>query len=256
MAKASSVQTIDRLVTILDCFSPEHPTWSLAELSTHLALPKTTLHRFLVSLESHGILRRDPDSMKWRLGYRLVIWGHLAAESTNLQHIARPVLRDLVQATNETAILTVYHNQEVICMDKVETSHSVRLTLEVGTRRPPHAGASSKVLLAFLPDEEIKAIIDSRGLPKLCKNTITDPAELCAELSRIRACGYAYSHEETDLGAWGVATPIVGRESDVVAAVGVAGPSSRFTDDLVHKYVALCDQAAARISTMLRQGIE
>ncbi len=194
--------------------------------------------------------------MKWRLGYRLVVWGNLAAESTNLQHIARPVLHDLVGATQETAILTVYHNQEVICIDKVETSHSVRLTLEVGTRRPPHAGASSKVLMAFLPDDEIKAITDNKGLPKLCKNTITDPAELCAELAKIRACGYAHSNEETDLGAWGVATPIWGREPDVVAAVGVAGPSSRFTDELADEYVALCNQAAARISTVLRQGIE
>jgi DNA-binding IclR family transcriptional regulator len=256
MGSPSQVKTVDRLVRILGCFSPERPTWSLAELSAQLGLPKSTLHRFLVSLEYHAILRRDPIDTRWRLGYRLFIWGSLAAESTNLRHIARPVMCDLVAATNETAILTVYQNQEVVCIDKVETSHPVRLTLEVGTRRHPHAGASSKVLMAHLPEGEIQAIIDDKGLPRLCVNTTTDPAELQVELARIRDSGYAESHEETDLDAWGVATPICGRNKEVVAAIGVAGPKSRCTDELIEQYVTLCHEAARRISSLINAEIE
>jgi len=105
--------------------------------------------------------------------------------------------------------------------------------LEVGRRRPPHAGASSKILMAYLPEEEIQAIIRDKGLPKVCTNTITDPDELMAELAKIRACGYAESREETDLGA-----------------------CSRFTDQLVQQYVILCRQAAQRISALLSKGIE
>jgi IclR family KDG regulon transcriptional repressor len=251
-----SVRTVDRLVAILDCFSPERPTWSLTELSAYLELPKSTLHRFLTSLEFYGILRRDSGDKRWRLGYRLFIWGSLAAESTALRHVARPVMRDLVAATGETAILTVYHDQEIICIEKVETSQPVRMTLDVGARRLPHAGASSKVLMAYLPEEETQAIIRDKGLPKLCTNTITDPDALAAELSRIRECGYAESCEETDLGAWGVATPIRDRNGGVVSAIGVAGPSSRFTDELVQRYVMLCRQAAHQISTLLNAGTD
>lgn len=251
-----SVKTVDRLVKVLDCFTPEQPVWSLAELSDQLQLPPSTLHRFLVSLEAHGILRRDLSDKRWQLGYRTFIWGSLAAESTGLRHIARPILRELVAATGETSILTVYHEQEVICVAKVETSHSVRMTLEVGSRRPPHAGASSKVLMAYLPEEEIQAIIRDKGLPKLCTNTITDPDELMAELARIRERGYAESREETDLGAWGVATPILDRTGGAVAAIGIAGPSSRFTDQLIQQYVVLSRQAAERISALLDKGGE
>lgn len=254
MSNSPSVKTVDRLVKILESFSPEKPAWSLTEFSVHLELPKSTLHRFLASLESHGILRRDVDDKRWRLGYRLVTWGELAAASTGLRHVARPIMRDLVAATGETVILTVYQSQEVVCIEKVETSHSVRMTLEVGTRRPPHAGASSKILMAYLPEEEIQAIIRDRGLPRLCTNTITDPEDLVAELVRIRERGYAESREETDPGAWGVATPIRGRNGDVVAAIGIAGPSSRFTDELVQRYVTFCHQAAQRISALLSTG--
>lgn len=251
MKNSSSVKTVDRLVRILESFSLEQPTWSLTELGARLGLPKSTLHRFLVSLESHGILRRDSGDKRWRLGYRLFLWGSLAAESTGLRYIARPIMRNLVAATGETAILTVYHEQEIICIEKVETSHSVRMTLAVGTRRCPHAGASSKILMAYLPEEEIQAIVRDKGLPRLCTNTITDSDELVAELARIRKRGYAKSCEETDRGAWGVATPIRDWKGEVVAAIGVAGPSSRFTDELVQQYVTLCRQAAHQMSTLL-----
>ena len=96
MSGPSSVKTIDRLVGVLSCFSAERPTWSLAELSVQLGLPKSTLHRFLISLESHGILRRDAVDKRWRLGYRLFIWGSLAGETTDLRQLSRPVMCDLV----------------------------------------------------------------------------------------------------------------------------------------------------------------
>jgi DNA-binding IclR family transcriptional regulator len=252
---ASPVKTINRLVQVLDCFSPEQPTWSLAELSVRLGLPKSTLHRFLVGLEAHGILRRDNADKRWRLGYRLFAWGSLAAESTGLRHIVGPIMRQLVAATGETAILTVYHDHEVICVEKVETSHPVRMTLDVGTRRHAHAGASSKVLMAYLPEEEIEAVIRDKGLPKLCINTIVDPDRLVAELAKIRAQGYAVSREETDLSAWGIATPIHDWNGEVVAAIGVAGPASRFGDDRVQQYAQDCREAARQISEQLKTGL-
>jgi IclR family KDG regulon transcriptional repressor len=254
MEDISQVKTIDRLARVLDCFTPERSTWSLAELSTQLDLPKSTLHRFLVGLESHGILRRDAADKKWRLGYRLFIWGSFAAESTGLRQIARPIMHELAGDTGETAILTVYHNHEVICTDKVETSHHVRLSLEVGVRLAPHAGASSKVLMAYLPQDEIQAIIREKGLPKLCANTFTDPEQLAIELARIREQGYAVSLEETDPDAWGVATPIRDWKGQVVAAIGLAGPTLRYNENKLQQYVSLCCEAAQKISALLNVG--
>lgn len=251
MSVSTSVKTVDRLVRIIDSFSASRPSWTLTELSEHLDLPKSTLHRFLSSLAAHGILRQDEESKRWQLGYRLFVWGSLAERSTALRDIARPVMRDLVVQTGETALLTAYHAEEVVCVEKVESSHSVRLALDVGSRRPPHAGASSKVLMAYLPDQEIDSIIRDHRLPKLCVNTITDRKELEAELARVREQGYAQSVEETDVGAWGVATPIRDWDGQVVAAIGVAGPNSRFGEELAEEYVFCCKEAARRISSAL-----
>lgn len=251
MSTSTAVQTVDRLVKIIDSFSSSRRSWTLTDLSEYLDLPKSTLHRFLRSLEAHGIVRQEEDSKQWHLGYRLLVWGSLAEKSTALQDVARPVMRNLTRETGETTILTVYQSHEVICVEKVESSHPVRLALEVGVRRPPHAGASSKALMAFLSEDEIEDIVRSQGLPRLCVNTITDRDELYAELARIREQGYAQSVEETDLGAWGVATPIRGWDGEVIAAIGLAGPIPRFGDELARRYVARCEEAAKRISSAL-----
>lgn len=246
----TSVRTIDRLVEILNCFTHDKTTWSLSELSLHLSLPKSTLHRFLVGLEQHGILRRD-SSNKWFLGHQLFIWGSLAVESTGLRQVAAPIMRELAERTGETVLLTEYHNGSVICTEKIETTHSVRLAMNVGAVRAPHAGASSKVLLAYLPDAEVARITQARGLPRLCANTITEPAVLQTELAYIRQRGYAQSYEETDIGAWGIATPIRNWRGEVVAGLGVVGPTVRFSEPQAGEYVRLCRAAADRISVLL-----
>lgn len=251
---SSQVKTIDRLVQVLDCFTHERMAWSLADLAATLDLPKSTLHRFLVGLEAHRILRRDTADKKWRLGYRLFIWGSLSAESTGLRQIARPIMHELADDTGETSLLTAYHNHEVICTDKVETSHHVRLSLDIGARRACHAGASSKVLMAYLPPEEIDAIIQDTGLPKLCSNTITNSKKLKAELAQIRECGYAISMEETDPGAWGVAAPIRDWKGEVVGAIGIAAPTLRYEEDKLQQHITFCCQAALKISSLLATG--
>jgi DNA-binding IclR family transcriptional regulator len=249
--RKSSVSTVDRMVQVIECFSSNKSTLSLAELSDKLDLPKSTLHRFLVSLEVHGILRRDPNDRLWRLGYRLVTWGSLAQSFNSLNDVALPIMQDIHVQTGETVALTVFDDQEVVCIGKIDTRHSVRVAFEVGGRRAPHAGASSKVLLAFLPEKEIQSIVEGQGLPQLCTNTITDPAELDADLTKIRALGYALSVEETDQGAWGIATPIRDQQGRVVAAIGIAGPLIRFSDALAEQYAAICCKASRQISEFL-----
>jgi DNA-binding IclR family transcriptional regulator len=247
----SSVKTIDRLVDILDYIAQGHTSLTLAELSAYLNMPKSTLHRFLVSLEAHGIMRRDASDKKWRLGYHLVVWGGAAAESTTLREVARPFMAGLVASSGETAILTVYQDHAVHCIDMCETSHPVRLKMEIGAQRAAHAGASSKVLIAYLPDEEVLAIVKDKGLPKLCTHTITNMAELETELANIRERGYADSLEETDPGAWGVATPIYDWRGRVVAAIGLAGPTQRYNQERVIQYGLLCREYADKISAAL-----
>lgn len=243
----TSVKTVDRLVRILDSFDADRASWSLADLSDHLDIPKSTLHRFMGSLKAHGVLTHNLDTQEWSLGNRLMVWGSAAMQVNGLSSVVRPIMRALSSAVEETVILTIYCNREVVCLDTVASRHVVRLAMSRGARRPPHAGASCKVLMAYLSDQEITDVIRHTGLPRLCKNTITDPGELRVELARIRQRGYAHSKEETDLAAWGVAVPIRNQAGEVIAAIGTAGPLSRLNTELLQGHIEHCQNAAEQI---------
>ena len=249
--QTSGVKTLDKLVTILDSFSNEQPAWSLAALSRELSIPKASLHRLLSALEHHDLLQRSAEDERWRLGYRLFSWGSRIPEISALRLVARPIVRQLATDSGETAILTIADEHEVVCVDKEESRHPVRLTMEIGARRPLHAGASSKILLAHLPETRIQAIIQASGLPRLGVNTITDEQALQQELDLIRKQGYALSFEETDQGAWGTAVPIEDSGGRILASIGVAGPLSRHTDERTHDFIRLCKQASAEISALI-----
>jgi IclR family KDG regulon transcriptional repressor len=254
MARPSPIKGIDRLVAILDCFDQERPQWSRAELCAHLDLAESRLDRFLGAMEQQGILTQDARHGHWRPGPRLATWGCRAARATGLVDVAQAEMAALVAATSETVVLTAYRDGAVICVDKIESRQSIRLVWDKGALRAPHAGASSKVLMAYLPPDEIQAIINKSGLPSVCVHTITEPEGLLAELAKIRTCGYATSIEETHHNAWGIAAPIRGRDGSVVSALGVAGPTSRFSPERTQECVALCRRAADRVSTVLRRG--
>ncbi len=248
----SGLQAVDRAFAVLGLFSPARSEWTLSEVADGISLPLTTAHRLLGVLKHHGFLDRDPDSKRYRLGPTALEFGARARVSVDLRELARPALRRLAERTGETTLLTVADpgRRESLCLERIESASPLRLSVEPGRRMPLHAGAMQKGLLAFMPRAIIEAVV-AGPLPPLCRSTITDGARLRAELTRIRAEGYAVSYEETNLGAWGLAVPILDRGGTSVAAVGSAGPIARYDRSRLEQEVAACREAAACLAADL-----
>src|SRR5204862_5070630 len=115
---------------------------------------------------------------------------------------------------------------------------------------PLHAGASQKALLAFLGEEEVGRVATG-SLERLCRATITDPEALHANLAEIRERGWAISFEETIIGVWGVAVPLLDEHDGVVAALGLAGPSARLSPDEVVDHLERLREAAVELAMPL-----
>ena len=186
MATESAGRSIIRVADVLNCFSVEEPVHNLTAISKRLGLPKSTTHRLLTTLLSQGFLMRDVHGRGFQLGYQLLHWGMVAQASLDLRTEALPILRVLSKAVDETAILTVRDGMRGLYLEIVESNQPVRLTMQVGQRLRLHAGASSKVLLAFLPEAEIEQILSNVELLPLTPHTLTDPDLLRAEFSAIR----------------------------------------------------------------------
>ncbi len=233
MPKAESAsRAINRLCDILNSFTEQETVLTLTEISRRIGLPKSTTHRFLEALVSQGLLYSE-NGRGYQLGHQLIHWGVLAQASIDLRNLALPVLRGLMESTGETAILSMRFGSVGAWVEMIESRHPVRLALRVGQSVPLHAGASSKVLWAFLPEAEIERLLGQIELTRFEKNTITDPQAMRDELCAIRERGYATSFEETDRGAMGVAAPIYDHTGQLAAGIGIAAPITRVTREHV-----------------------
>jgi DNA-binding IclR family transcriptional regulator len=245
------LQVLERTFGILEVFSQARPEWSATEVARQLDLPVPTVHRILAALKGLGYVSQHQETRRFRLGLAAVSLGERARTLTDLRPVAIGPLRHLSEQAGETALLTVLSpaRDRSVCLERVETSQPLRLSVEPGRQLPLHAGASQKALLAFMPGEEIDAIA-AQPLERCCSATITSRTALLADLAAIRARGWASSFEETNVGVWGIAVPVLSA-TDVVCAVGIAGPSPRLTADRVRRDVQFAHEAAVGIGRAL-----
>jgi DNA-binding IclR family transcriptional regulator len=136
-------------------------------------------------------------------------------------------------------------------IDQYESRKEIKMKVELGRLYPLHAGASSRVILAFLPEVEIDRVL-SNGLAPLTANTISEVAYLRQLLEQIRFRGYAISTGERQLGAGSVAAAVFGADEQVIGSISLCGPADRFNSDSITRYVPLVVAAAARISLQMR----
>jgi IclR family transcriptional regulator, KDG regulon repressor len=247
----SSLQILDRITTILDCFSPEEPSRTFTAICECTGLPKSTVHRLLAALEARGYLRTEADGTRYQLGHKLLHWSSVAQAGRSLRTEAMPAMYELAQATRESVILSVLDGDVGICLEMVESRQPVKLTMRPGQRLPLHSGASSKVLWAFLSDTEIQHILDQITLTPYMPNTITAPKALLAELHAIRECGYATSFEERDPNAMGIAAPVWDYSGRPIAGLGIAAPLARISPEQVKDFAPIVVDAASRLSARL-----
>jgi IclR family transcriptional regulator, KDG regulon repressor len=249
----SSLQVLERTFAVLDLFTRERREWTTTEVSRQSGLPIPTTHRIMATLCQYGFVVRDPSSKRFRLGWAAVDLGERARLTIDLGRLATPALSRLAEATVETALLSTMNERRdgAICLQRVESSMALRLSVEPGRELPLHAGASQKVLLAFMPPEERDAIL-ARPLAKLCRATITDSEFLSAHLDAIRNRGWAISFEENNVGVWGVALPILDSRGMSVASVGVAGPTARFRRHELAESIRQLRLSALEITRLLQ----
>lgn len=242
---------LDKANAILALFSAERPELSALEIADRLGRPRSSVYRIVSRMTQEGFLDQDPGTNRYRVGIHLAALGELARHSTSLQRVAYPHLLRLGEASGgETVVLMVPSGTEGVTVDLVEGFHPVRIPHHLGGRFPLHATAGGKVFLAAKPREEVDAIL-RRPLVRCAKKTITDPAKLRRELDETRRRGYAIAVSEWVDDLCSISAPVRDHRKRVIAAIGVACPSSRWTPKSSRALSAACVRAADEVSRVL-----
>jgi IclR family acetate operon transcriptional repressor len=242
--------SLHRGLEALDCFA-ERDTWALSDLAAHLKQNKATVFRVLHTLEAFGYLAKDAATGRYALGLRLQALGAAAMRNEQLRWQALPPLQDLAESTGETVHVGILHEGVVVTVQIVDGTHAVRMHSAVGKRSPAHASALGKVLMAYLPDAEVDAIVARHGLARFTASTIVSPEALRERLHRVRLDGYAQDEEEIEEGLRCIAAPITDRSGRPSAAIAISAPASRMDAARVAALVPRVKASAARISRML-----
>lgn len=249
-------QSLERGLAVLSAFTPDRPDLGISELARKLDLTRSTTHRYVATLTTLGYLQQDDSTRKYRLGPRVLDLGFSVLGSLGLREIAAPHLRRLTDATGHTSNLAIRDDTDVILIDRVRGRpgpyHHLEFSLHVGSRIPAYCSATGKALLAFLPRPDLERILDRTDLVQRGPRTLTDKRALLAELEQVRRTGIATNDEELDSALRSIASPVLTRSGEVVAAVNVAIPWSPVAmTELVSRLgptvQATADQIAAQV---------
>lgn len=252
-APYSGTQAVQRAVSLLKLFSDARPEWGLTEMAKAAGLNKTTVYRLLTALASEGLVARSSTGEAYRLGPEAIALGARALRSNDLRTVSREFLADLARQSDETATVEVLVESDVLIVDEAHSRKWLHASPSVGTRWPAHATSTGKVLLAYLPDAQRKALLRV-PLAQPARRTITTLTDLRDELVKVRAHGYATAIGELEDGYSAVATPVRNHEGAVVAAVSLGGPSVRLPQDRLRALLPMLLEATTGISQQLGYG--
>jgi len=250
MAVDYTVPAIARTFRLLEILSASPEGRSLAQLAEELRVPKSTLFRILYTLQEHAIVIEDRERKLFTLGMKLLEWGHAALSKIDLKSIAHPHLLKLAHETRESFYLAILDNDEVALIDHVDTPEVWKMVTRLGHRSPVHCTATGLILISELDENEIKGILDRRGLKNFTANTITSWTKLKKRLTETRHDGYSIVDGEYKADLCAIAVPVRDHSGQVVSSLMTAIPSERYKKDKKHalELVRILRQQARNIS--------
>jgi DNA-binding IclR family transcriptional regulator len=227
------VESVDRALALIQILSRSGTGLSLDELTQASGLPKSSLHRTLAALKRRGFATQQRETGRYFLGSEMLRAAFDFHERLDVRALLRPVLIRLRQEFNETVHVGVLDGGDVVYLDKLESSHPIKMTSAIGGRNPSHCTGVGKVLLAWTypSDASIRAFVSEFGpLRRRTRTTITTTGGLAKEMGRIRERGYALDLEESELGVRCIAFPVFVGRSVPQAAISVSAPRERLSD--------------------------
>ena len=241
------IQSLDRALDVLDCLT-QKTGMTLTEIAESLKQSPATIYRVLSTLENRRVVEMDPIRQEWFIGAECFRLGSAFLRRAGIVERSRPLMRELMEATGETANLGVEVSAEVMFISQVETHANIRAFFPPGAKSPMHASGIGKALLANAGALKIDKYTAQKVLEKFTPSTISDRDELRLELIKIKDQGYAFDDEEKSIGMRCIAAPIFNIHGEAIAGISISGPTSRLPLDSIQTISRIVMKKAELIS--------
>ena len=212
-------------LAVIETFTADRPRQSIAEVAAASGLDRATARRCLLTLAHQGYA--DWDGKFFTLTPRVLRLGTACLATMPLPQIVQPLLDRLSEAIGESSSVCILDGAEIVYVARAAQTKVMSIALMPGSRLPTHCTSMGRVLLAWRPEAEARAMLGPGPLEALTPLTLTDPQEVMAELVRIRAQGHAINDQEVEMGLRSIAVPLMDAHGRVVAAANVGVAASR-----------------------------
>ena len=238
--------SVVKAFTLLEYFTKKKAQWGVRELARHMGKNESTTYRMMSTLETLGILFKNPESEKYTLGLKLYELGSRVDIYSSFVHLTHPHLEKVALEIEETVHLAILKNDKALMVDKVESVKGLRLDSSVGQTSPVHCTGVGKVLMAFC-DASKKQFLQEYRYEIFTEETLADHESFSDALMQIRQRGFAIDNQEYEQGLICVAVPVFNQKQELVAALSAAGPSVRFKKESLLDYVEILKRGADNI---------
>jgi DNA-binding IclR family transcriptional regulator len=248
--KYYEIGAISKVCLLIEMLSTRK-SWELADLCKAVGMPKTTVHRMLLTLEDNGYVVQEKQRGEYCLSYKLFSIGSRILRHSSLVDIARPYCRELLEGVDETVNLCVVSGTEMLVVDKQVTSQMLRQDSIVGSAFPLFQSASGKIFLAFAEESETRKVLALIKEQQPVLYSEQAMSELKAELEIIRQTGLAYDYEEVFKGVRCTAAPIFDFQNKLAATISISAPTVRLNKKTIANIDSHIIQASRKISQRL-----
>lgn len=245
------VKSADRTILILEKIARKKEGLTHGELAAALQIPKSSLTSLLANLQQRNYLFFNRENKHYALGPQILILASYYLAGLDLVQTGQPIINELMAVTEESAGLSIKKGDEILTVYNKNCPHPIMRSLQIGDRAPIYATAAGRVILAHLPEMEIRRYLESVELRAITPVTLTDPKRILSELVTIRTSGIAYCREEFHEGSTAMAAAVFDMHGQVTASIHVATPSIRFNASKENIIADALRRAAAELSYRL-----
>lgn len=245
------INSLARGVDILRILAQAETPLGVTELGERLRVDPSTAYRLVATLEAQGLVRQEPDSKKYGVGYGVLELANALLRRLNIVSLTEPLLETITNRTGESTHVAVLEGPRAVFVARRSGAGILRVETTVGSSEPAYCTAVGKALLVDFTREELATLFAREDLKRHTPQTITTIEDLTAELERVRRLGYAFDDEELHVGVRCVAAPIRDHRGRIVASFGLSAPAGRLPREQRKEFVEPIQQAAQTVSEQL-----
>ena len=223
------IHSLDKGLEVLEMVGDDGGEAALSDLTRRLKWDKSTVFRLLTTLIRRGYVEQDPDTKRYRLGFRILHLERHLFQALDLPRLTSELLTDLATATGEAAHLASLHKNQVVVVAQHESPERMAVNAQVGSVEPLHCTALGKAILMQFSEEALRRAVENIDYTAHTPKTLTRPRALLEHVARARSAGYAVDDEELTPDVCCVAVPAIIPSSRQFYALGISGPCSRLS---------------------------